>query len=299
MLKTVLKWGGIVVGGIVALALLAAGWIYVSAEMKLSQTYTIPAENVTIPTDAESLKRGEYIMATMGGCRDCHGANLAGQLFIPDPVGPIYTANITSGKGGIGGMSDADLVRALRHGVRRDGKSVIVMPAEDFYNLNDADLGALIAYLRSVPPVDNEIPERQLGPIGRLLVAQGSVIMPASVLKHDQRPPAPERGVTAEYGKYLASVACMGCHGTGLSGGLIPGAPPDFPPSRNLTPAGNLKNWTEAQFINTIRTGITPENYNLPNAFMPWENLGQLTDDDLKAIWAFLQTVPAKETGGR
>lgn len=298
-MKAILKWLGIGLGGLVVLVLIAVGIGFATSEAQLNQTYEVQVETVSIPTDAESIERGRYVVATIGGCADCHGANLQGQLFIPEPVGPLYAPNLTPGQGGISDLSDSDLVRVLRHGVLPNKRSVSVMPAEDYYYLSDADLGALIAYLRQVPPMDNETPAQTYGAIGRLLILQGALVPPARKIDHTTRPPAPEQGVTVDYGRYLASVACMGCHGQGFSGGPIPGAPPDFPPARNLTPGGNLKNWTEADFMATLRTGTTPEGYQLVTEYMPWKNFSQLTDEDLQAIWLFLQSVPAKEYGNR
>ena len=105
-------------------------------------------------------------------------------------------------------------------------------------------------------------------------------------------------GVTAEYGKYLADNAgCPSCHGPGLSGGKIPQAPPDTVPAANLTPTG-LGQWTEADFVRTIRTGTRPDGRVL-DTFMPWPYYSQMTDDELGAIWRYLQSVPPRPTGTR
>jgi mono/diheme cytochrome c family protein len=106
-------------------------------------------------------------------------------------------------------------------------------------------------------------------------------------------------GPTLEYGAYLANIAgCTGCHGPGLAGGQIPGAPPDFPQSANLTPSGEVGNWTEADFINTIRTGVNPDGRQLVSE-MPWMTYRNMTDDELKALWAYIHSVPPKEAGTR
>jgi mono/diheme cytochrome c family protein len=105
--------------------------------------------------------------------------------------------------------------------------------------------------------------------------------------------------VTLEYGTYLANIAgCTGCHGPSLSGGPIPGAPPEWPAAMNLTPGGEVGGWTEAEFINTIRTGVNPGGHELLPE-MPWQTYRNMSDDELKAIWLFIQSVPAKEAGNR
>ena len=157
------------------------------------------------------------------------GANLAGRVFLDNPViGLIATTNLTSGNGGVGNeLSDADWVQAIRHGVRPDGKPLLIMPAGEFYYLSDADLGAVIAYIKSLPPVDNELPAKKIGPLFRVAMTTMDVVfIPAEVIDHTvQRPISPEAGVTVEYGKYLA-ITCTSCHGPGFSGGPIPMVPP-------------------------------------------------------------------------
>jgi mono/diheme cytochrome c family protein len=301
-MRTVLKWLGYLLGGLVGLIIIAVLAIYFISESKTSKTYSVQPATVAMASDAATLERGNYLVSTIGGCRDCHGKNLEGAEFLPAPVGPLYAPNLTKGKGSAtSAYKDEDWVRSIRHGVRPNGQGLFIMPAQDFYNFSDADLSAVIAYVKSVPPADNTVPTRQFGPLGRFLLTNGGLPMPAAdSLPHTAaRTAAPARGATPDYGKYLASIACMGCHGTGLSGGVIPGVPPEWPPAMNLTPSGELIGWTEAQFMATLRTGKTPAGRELRPQYMPWENFKQLTDDDLKAVWAFLKTVPAKANGTR
>ncbi|MBI3763866.1 MAG: c-type cytochrome [Chloroflexi bacterium] len=254
-----------------------------------------------MPTDLASVERGKRLVATIADCKGCHGENLAGGPIISDPaIGSIYAMNLTPGKGGTSNFTDADFVRAIRHGVKPDGHGIFIMPADDYHNLSEADLGAVIAYLRTVPAVDNETPPPQLGPLGRVLWLAGALpSFAAERIDHTAPfPTAPAAGVTAEYGGYLVSVSCQGCHGPGLSGGLIPGAPPDAPPARNLTPSGELVGWSEADFITAVTTGKTPDGGQL-NEWMSYKTFSGLTDDELKALWAYLKTVPAKEAGTR
>jgi hypothetical protein len=102
------------------------------------------------------------------------------------------------------------------------------------------------------------------------------------------RPAAPEIGVTVEYGEYLTHIAlCRDCHGKDLTGGASMGPPP----GPNLTPSGDLGAWTEQDFINTIRQGITPGGEILDRDEMPWDYYTRMTDDELRAIWLYLQTL--------
>ncbi len=207
----------------------------------------------------------------------------------------LVASNLTAGKGGIGGSySDADFVRAIRHGLGPDGKPLLVMPPNFFNNYNDDDLGAIIAYLKSLPPVDSELPTNTIGPLGRLFVLLDPELLPAQVIDHDApRPPAIEPGVTKEYGEYLA-VICSACHGQDMSGGPFSDEA-DAPEAPNLTPAGDIGQWSEEQFVVTIRTGVTPSGNELDDEFMQWENFREMTDDELKALWLYLTSLPAVE----
>ncbi len=297
----VLKWVAIVLGVFLGIIVIAVAAVYVLTSMRMGKTFTVPAETVAVSTDSAIIAQGKHI-AESRGCADCHGANLEGGPVIEDPmIGYLYALNLTSGKGGVGGhMTDADWVRAIRHGVGPNGKPLLFMPSLEYYYLSDADLGAVISYIKTAPPADNEPPKSKVGPLGRVLFLAGQIdLLPAEGIDHAApRPIAPVPGVTTEYGKYLA-VGCTGCHGKGYSGGKIPGTPPDWPPAANLTPSGNLARWKEQDFLTALRTGATPEGTQLNSDYMPWKNFGKMTDDELKAIWMFLQTLPAKEAGTR
>jgi mono/diheme cytochrome c family protein len=208
--------------------------------------------------------------------------------------------NLTAGTGGVGANNtDEDWVRAIRHGVGHDGRGLLLMPSRDFYSLSDEDLGFLIAYLKTLPPVDSELPSTAPGPLGRVMLALGQFPPEATnpdvlVIDHNgPRPVSPQPGVTVEYGKYLAST-CTLCHGANFNGGTIRTDAEYLAP--NLTPGGEMAFWSEEDFITTLRTGVTPGGKQLKDA-MPWKYFGQMTDDELKAVWLYLQSLPALEQG--
>lgn len=300
-MKKVLKWLGLGLAGLVGLIIIVAVVVVVITNQRINATYDIAVEPVEIPTDEAARVQGEHV-AIVRGCTDCHTKNLAGGTLIDEPaIGQINPSNLTSGAGGVGGSyTDTDWVRAIRHGVGPDSKPLIFMPSQEFYFLSDEDLGALIAYLKTAPPVDNQPPAITIGPLGRVLFLAGQIdLVPAEKIDHEApQPVSPDLGVTAAYGQYLA-VACTGCHGSGFSGGPIPGVPPEWPPAANLTPGGDLAHWSEQEFIETLRKGITPEEKQLNPQYMPWPTYSQMTDDELKAVWLYLQSLPAKETGNR
>jgi mono/diheme cytochrome c family protein len=293
--------GFVLLGLILVLGGAALG-VYLASEMKLNRTVSVPTETVAVPTDTASIQRGQHLAAAVATCIDCHGPTLGGKLFVDDPaLGRVVAPNLTRGRGGLGASStDADYVRALRHGVDPSGRPLLIMPSDDYTHFSDADLGAIIAYVRSLPPVDNSLPGNELRALGRVLFATGQLpLQSVDNIDHDAvRAPAPPPGVTAEYGRYLADAAgCPSCHGPGLSGGKIPQGPPDAPPAANISPAG-IGGWSEADFIKAIRTGTRPDGRVL-NAFMPWPYYAQMTDAELKALWRFLQAVPSRVSGTR
>jgi mono/diheme cytochrome c family protein len=299
-MRKVLKWIGIVLGALVGLIVLAVIAVLTISGARINKRYDVAVERITIPTDEESIARGEYLAHAVAVCAACHGDNLGGGEFINDPaLGTIYTSNLTAGEGGVGAtFSDEDWVRVLRHGVGPDGKSVIVMPSQRFTVMSDEDLGALLAYLKTVPPVDNVTPEPSLGPLGRVLPLIEPSVLPASIINQDgPRPTAPEPGVTAEYGKYLVTLGtCQDCHGPDLNG--APSMEPGALPGANLTPGGELANWTAEDFVQTMHTGTTPDGRVLAGDMAEAvEYYGQQTDDDLAAIFAYLQTLPAMDRG--
>jgi cytochrome c553 len=306
MAGKVARWIGIGIGSLVGLATLAAGGVYAASESRLNKQYDVDPAMIAIPTDPASIEHGRHLAVAIGKCVDCHGNNLGGQRWIEDDkLGHFITPNLTGGKGGVGkSYTDKDWLRALRHGLDRTGKPLVFMPAEEVGVLCDKDMGDLIAWLKQVPPVDNELPKATVGPLGRMLLVTGELpLIAAERIDHQAAHPAmlvPKED--AAYGRYLAEAGgCIGCHGTGLSGGPVPGTPPNdpnFPPAANLTPGGPISKWSQVEFANALRTGVRPDGSNI-HPFMPWKLAGQMTDTEMKAVYAYLKSVPAKETGNR
>ncbi len=110
LLLKVLKWAGIVLGGLVGLVILAIVVVYLIAGVRLNKTYDIQVAAITIPSDEARVDRGRHLVETIGLCVECHGDNLEGTILEHDPVfGRLAPTNLTPGKGGIGGTySDAD-----------------------------------------------------------------------------------------------------------------------------------------------------------------------------------------------
>lgn len=287
------------VAAVIVLVIVVVTVVYLRSNSILHRTFHVQVKQPSVPTDPASISAGLHV-ATTRGCRDCHGPDLSGAVFINNPaMGVIAGPNLTRGHGGIGAYSDQDFVRAIRHGVAADGHGLVIMPSGDYSRLTETDLDDLIAYVKSVPPVDRDNTPIRLGPVSRALIAVGKIKLAADVIDHDHvKADIVEPGQTAAYGRYLA-VTCTGCHGDNFSGGKIEAGPPDWPPAANLTPdpSGHLSHWSEEDFVKALRTKRRPDGSEI-NRVMP-SNFGQLTDSELKAIWLFLKTLPPAPTGVR
>lgn len=302
-MKKILKWGGVIIGVLVGLLVLANIALYALGESRLRRVYTSPEETLELPTDQASLAEGKRIFQYRG-CEACHGERLEGLVYMDNPaIGQVVTPNLTSGAGGIGDQrTDADLIRSIRHGLRPDGTALLFMPSTEFYYLSDQDLGRVIAYIRSVPPVDNKMPPSKLSVTGRIVmnIAKEITFLPAELIPHDApRPVPPQPAITPEYGEYLSG-SCKVCHGPTLSGGEIPGFPPEWPSAPNLTSGegSRLPAWGEAGFIQIIRTGQKHGRAINPD-YMPWESYRHMTDEELRAVYLYLQSLPPKAFGNR
>ncbi len=286
---------------VLVLLIVAAGTIYGVTEMWLGENFQVVVQPVTIPTDAAAVAEGRGLAVTRG-CVDCHDQDLGGRAVVDDPaVGTFYASNLTFGKGGVASRyDDVAWQRAIRHGVGADGRPLVLMPSREYFPMGDADLGRLIAYVTSVPPVDRLPEPTSIGPLGRLLLAIGEVTLAARAIDHTaSRPPAPPPGPTLDYGAYLA-VGCTGCHGETFSGGRIPGAPPEWPPASNITPdmASGIGKWREEDFEKAMRQGARPDGSTI-DPVMPWQQFAEFSDDEIESLWRYLRTVPAKAHGDR
>jgi cytochrome c553 len=276
------------VAGLFLLVVLAVAALFAITTRDIRRTYDFPDSPVRAATDSASLARGRHLVEAIGKCQECHDADLGGELWVDEPAfGRLAGANLTSGRGGIGGLTDADLERAIRRGVGRDGRPLIFMPAEAFAALSDEDLAAMIGYLRTLPPVDRELPAARVGPVARALYLRGNLpLLPVTRIDHDARRPTRLPGVTAEYGEYLATIGgCRGCHGLALAGDANPDAP-------DIT-VGRIGSWTEEDFFRSLRQGKRPDGTVIDPEKMPWVRSGQMTDEEIRAVWMYMRSPPA------
>lgn len=284
----------IVLAVLIGLILVAGSALTWMGYARLNKTYDFPPSNIAVPVDAASIEFGRHRAEAL--CQGCHGKDLGGvdNWFNAGPLGTIDSANLTAGEGGVGReyKSDEDYVRAIRHGIDPEGKPIFMPAVVSTSQLSDQDLGAIIAYIKTVPPVDHKTNGHRFTPLAEILLAVGKIAkLPVETVSHAAHVTAPQAGVSLDYGEYLVNTNdCRVCHGPVLAGGPYPD-PTITMISSNLTPGGELAGWNEEQFIKTLRTGVTPAGRPL-SELMPWKEYRLLNDDELKAIWLYLHALP-------
>ena len=268
--------------------------VFFITESDRLRTYPLTNYDIEIPDDSISIAHGERIY-TIRGCVDCHGSNLGGKIIqsglltgiitasnlSPSPASPIYD------------YSSEDLVRVIREGVKPTGKSVIMMPSHKFQVIHKTDIESLIAYIRSVEPVDRRLPSTSLNLPVRFyyFVNRNLTLFPASMIKRPVEFPEEDEPLSRiEKGAYIAS-SCVGCHGHHLDGGPVPGAPPTWPIAPDLTTSGVAGSWTKEEFVRSLREGISADGRHLDERYMPWQAFGQLTDEEFDLLWNYMQTL--------
>lgn len=289
------------VGSLVGLVIVGLATIYGLSEARFRKTYLVPTETVAVSSDSATLERGKHLATAIAKCTECHGERLEGRAVIDaPPMGRVVALNLTSGEGGIGAqLTPADIERAIRHGVGRNGRGLLIMPANDYQYMTDDDLRAIVSYVKQAPAVNNVLAPSRLMMLPRALMVFGQlpVLTAEEIVKSAVKPMTMAAGPTVEYGGYIAMVGgCKGCHGPNLSGGKIAAGDPAWPPSANLTREGNIGRWTEEQFVQVLRSGARPDGSKLNDA-MPWKLAGQMTDVEMHALYTYLRSVPPRAFG--
>jgi len=285
------KWPGVILAGLLTLVFAMVTVVAVLGFVKLEARHTNPVADLKVAGTAEQIARGGQLA---WGCADCHSPTLdlplggSTENFIAGgpPVGVLYATNLTPG-GPLQGWTDGEIVRAVREGIDKDGRALIVMPTQAYRHLSDADVQALVAYLRSQPAVDNPQPVRTLNILAALFLGAG--LFPTSAQAPVGTIVGPTAGPTAAYGEYLASSigGCADCHGAKLDG--VPSSP-FAPPAPALKPFA--AGMSEAQFMAVFREGRRMDGSPIAEG-MPWKNIGKaMSDDDLRAVQAYLLTLP-------
>ena len=294
-MRKFLKWAATLLGLVLAVAVLVFAYAWIQTERGLARSYVVDDPPLPIQRDAATLAHGAHLFKTRG-CADCHGEDGDGQTGVrgrsgdedrgPEPQPGRHRQRLDrrpdrgrhpprreAGRASDGVHADAGIQRLQRH--RRGGADV--------------------AHLQSLPASGNDPGLSEVRPLGRILYAFGKLpLLPAEHVDHSPRErAAPPIAATVEYGAYVAQ-GCTGCHGQDFAGQHVPGTPPEFKDARNITPA-SLGQWTEDDFRRALQQGKRPDGSDI-DPFMPWKQFARMSDTEVKALWAFLQTVPAKDT---
>lgn len=273
----VLRWLRNLVLALVALVLLAAATLYALSERIVRRTYEEARFPIPIPDDSASIAEGGRL-AWVHGCRGCHTETLAGQDFEDNfLIGHIVAPNLTAAAQQ---YSDPELVQIIRRGVRPNGRSVLAMPSEMFTPLTDADLGKIIAYIRSLPPVPGFPPGISLGPLAwtGLVTAKYRPAAELAILTDSITASGyyPGGGEPHAEGAYLARTSCTECHGLTLDG--------DFGPDLRIA-AG----YTPEQFAHFFKTGeaLGGRETNMMSK-VARSRFSRLTDAEVAAVYSYL-----------
>lgn len=286
----------------------------------LSYPKVSPASNIKIKYTSERIERGKYLANHVTACMDCHstrnwnsysgpivpgtegkgGQNYGEELGLP---GHVYIRNITPAA--LKDWTDGEILRAVTSGVSRDGSVLFpVMPFSAYRNLSEEDLLSIIAYIRTLKPIENKVPKTEINfPVNMLI----------KTLPEDYKPKkSPDKSKIVEYGKYLVNIAsCVDCHTPAKDGEMVKGMEfagggefKSFPVenatirSANITPDNEtgIGSWTKENFIARFKSYSDNSNYIKVNKTdfntpMPWTLYAGMTNEDLGAIYEYLKTL--------
>jgi mono/diheme cytochrome c family protein len=302
-IKKILKWTGIILLFII---------VSVTAVTATRQnlTYEAPFPDIKASTDTAIIARGKHLVFSSAHCASCHSnqnadsllqlgiePSLSGGHEFNFSIGRMYAKNITSDKEtGIGNLTDAQIARSLYYGVGFDGRAMFdFMP---FHNVSETDMQAIISYIRTQKPVHNKVPDHQFNTLGNVVKAY--LLKPTGPAGEIPKTITPD--TSAAYGGYLVNYVanCAGCHtkrdmmtgayiGPHLAGGneFDEGELGKFI-SPNLTPdsSSRIYGWNYDVFKARFKMGRL-----VKHSPMPWESYKRMTDDEVKAIYNYLQTL--------
>lgn len=280
-MSRVWRWLGYSLAGVTALALLAGTVLWAASERVLRKAHPVPVASLAVPVDAASIAEGRRLAIAYGCYSSCHGRGAEGQVMIDEPlVGRIVAPDLTAS---VRRYDAATLSAIVRHGVRPDGHGALVMPSEAYAPMSDADLGRIVAFLRSLPAAHGPGPQRTIGPLGRLGLVTGQFKTAAALLETARAAPG-AHDAAAERGRYLAQVACGHCHGPDLRGTSNPSfTSPDL---------HAVSAYSAEAFAALMRTGTALGGRDL-GIMSRWarSNLSSLNDDEVAALHAYLSAM--------
>lgn len=268
--------------GILGLAAVAAGgywWLGRRALAVIATPFVIAPDTVVIPDDSASVVEGERL-AWLHGCHGCHGDSLQGKVFVDEPrVIRLIAPNVTQA---IRSYDDAELVRLIRHGVKRDGTAAFAMPSAGFYHLSDADVGRIVAHLRATPVRGDTWPPTEIRLFTKVALVRGEVPTDAGTMDHR----AARLGADADtsqvaLGRYRASAICSECHGVTLRG------------QDNAPALVQALGYTLPQFTSLMLDGRARDGRDIGlMGTTARRRFRRLTTREIEGIWYYLRNLP-------
>ncbi len=312
-MKKLIKTGAIIIGGLVALI------VFGSVYFTLTYPKNVPVINEKVVATPERIERGRYLANSVAVCIDCHSARdftkysgpvkpgtegMGGEIFGEEIglPGIIPARNITPAA--LGDWSDGEIIRALTSGLNKDGESLFpIMPYENYHKMSEEDLLSIVAYIRTLKPIKNEVGEKQLDfPLNYI-----EKTMPLEVYKPLN---APDKSDMKAYGKYLVTLcSCIHCHtqtedgkmvtGMEYAGGYEVKLPFGTIRSANITPdiETGIGSWTKEEFIQRFKSMASNQAKNIEvkpgefNTIMPWTMFANMTEEDLGSIYEYLHSI--------
>jgi mono/diheme cytochrome c family protein len=256
-------------------AVIGAAYVYGRSEWILRTRYSPPLDAVPVPRDAASIAEGGRLYRIVG-CATCHGNEARGRIVLNSrAIGHVTAPGLARAAAG---MTDKDMVRAIRYGVGAEGRSLYLMPIDTYAGLSDDDVGRIIGWIRSLRPKPRDLaPRMDMGPIGRLFLTTGATVPVArtDTISQPHRPP--------DAGRYIVEISCAACHDLEDARTLRDGTV--VPPMVRA-----MDRYEVDEFEQMLRTGLTSNQSRLPAMTMlARTQYSELHDDEMAAIYAYLR----------
>ena len=292
MIKKLLQWGG---AGILGVALLAYAWLWIGSERIFNETHALPASDFVATGTPEAIAQGEALTRAIG-CHGCHADGMVGQVLFEEPfVARVIAPSVRTAAET---YSDADFDRAIRWGIRPDGKGLIAMPSPALRHLSDEDLDAIVSYIRSLDTgVIPDLPKNRYGPLARFGMMMGefetAAVGAAEGSDAQAQIEAQLAMATTEEerrGAYISMIVCSDCHGFDLAGGEGPDG--------LATDLRMVLAYSDSAFMALMREGRAHDGRDIGMMGEVYERMGGFTDDDIRAIRAYAMARAAGLAGG-
>jgi mono/diheme cytochrome c family protein len=267
-LQLSLKWSLAAAGLVLAISAIVPAYVWLQSEAIIERRYPLPSATAEASIETKSIARGAHLVA-IAGCSDCHGANLEGRPLQGKSVLPLWSSNLRLLAHS---MTDEEFERAIRAGIASDSTSDWVMPSMDYTYMSEADVVAIISYLRTLKALGSPVPETTFTLSARFAIADEDMVPVAALVP--ESPSSLELGPRYDGGHYLARIACAGCHGTDLTG------------SRDAPDLTIVSRYSRSGFFALLRAGRSPDGRRPKDMSRP--RFHALYDYEIDALYDYL-----------